>query len=237
MFGSALVRSTWALPSPNVSRVRIKAKPGINHGIAGVDVTSVSTNTIVSSDMAGATINAGTTWVGRRLSVIGRQTGSTPYASYTITAFNPATGALTVAPDPNGTVLAGDAIVIRSMADGPNSGGYTSITDSGYLNSTMNGGQCLTPGALAGSLIRVVHGTGRGTPPRKITGNTNKSITWVLPMPMNVTTVWITEGATWQYQADTAAIENGSPLTAATLTIPASNYTQRPMVIAGSRWM
>ena len=45
--------------------------------------------------------------------------------------------------------------------------------------------------------------------------------------------MWITEGATWQFTGDSTEIDNASPLTAATLTIPASNYTHQPMVIAG----
>ena len=52
-------------------------------------------------------------------------------------------------------------------------------------------------------------------------------------MQMDATSVWITEGATWQFTGDSTEIDNASPLTAATLTIPASNYTHQPMVIAG----
>jgi hypothetical protein len=232
-FGGAIVRSTWALPSPYVSKVRIKAKPGLNHGIVGIGVDSVSAGTIVCGGMIGATIGTGASWVGRVVSVIGRQTGSTPYASYTITAFNSSTGALSVTPDPSAVVLAGDAIVIRNKADAPNTGTYTSITDSGYKNSLENSGLGLTVNGLVGSLIRVIKGTGRGTPPRKITANTATSITWDLSMPMDATSVWITEGATWPFFADSTPIDNASPLTAATLTVPASNYTHQPMVIAG----
>ena len=232
-FGGPVVRSTWALPSPYVSKVRIKAKPGLNHGIVGIGVDSVSAGTIVCGGMIGATIGAGASWVGRAVSVIGRQTGSTPYASYTITAFNSTTGALSVTPNPVGTVLAGDAIVIRNKANAPNTGTYTSITDSGYVNSLENTSLGLTVNGLVGSLIRVIKGTGRGTPPRKIIANTATSITWDLPMQMDATSVWITEGATWQFTGDSTEIDNASPLTAATLTIPASNYTHQPMVIAG----
>jgi hypothetical protein len=111
-FGGPVARSTWALPSPYVSKVRIKAKMGINHGIVGVGVDSVSTGTIVCGGMIGATIGTGASWVGRAVSVIGRPTGSTPYASFTITAFNSTTGALSVTPNPAGIVLA--AVVARN---------------------------------------------------------------------------------------------------------------------------
>jgi len=232
-FGGPLVRSTWALPSPYVAKVRMKAKPGINHGIVGLGVTSVSANTIVCTGLVGETIGAGATLVGRALSVIGRQTGSAPYFSCTISAVNWTTGALTVSPDPNGIVLAGDAVVIRNQADAPNTGTYTSITDSGYINSMENGGAGLVVNGVVGALIRAIAGTGRGTRPRKIMANTATSLTWDLPMQLDETSVWIIEGATWQFSADTTLIDNASPLTAASLTVPAANYTHQAMVIAG----
>ena len=47
-FGGPIQRSTWALPSPYVSRVRIKAKAYGNYGILGVPVDSVTApNTVV----------------------------------------------------------------------------------------------------------------------------------------------------------------------------------------------
>ena len=42
-FGGPVARSTWALPSPYVQKVRIKAKPLIHAGVAGIAVDSVST--------------------------------------------------------------------------------------------------------------------------------------------------------------------------------------------------
>jgi hypothetical protein len=41
-FGGPLARSTWALPSPYVSKIRIKAKRAIHMGVAGLDVDSVA---------------------------------------------------------------------------------------------------------------------------------------------------------------------------------------------------
>ena len=46
-FGGPLVRSTWALPSPYVSKVRLKAKHEIHGGIIGAPVDSVSTGALV----------------------------------------------------------------------------------------------------------------------------------------------------------------------------------------------
>ena len=52
-------------------------------------------------------------------------------------------------------------------------------------------------------------------------------------MPLDATSVWITEGPTWQYQQDGGATDNASPLTAVSLAMPAANYTNQPVVIAG----
>jgi hypothetical protein len=237
-FGGPVLRSTWALPSSSVARVRIKAKPGINHGISGLPVSAVSTNTITcglagGSNAIGATITSPATWVGRIASVIGRSSGATPFASFVITGFNSTTGDFSVTPNPTGIVLIGDAIVIRNKADAPNSGSYTSITDSGYCNSTENTSLGLIPNSLIGCLIRVVAGLGRGTPPRLILSNTATSIIWDLSMPLDATSVWIIEGPTWQYQQDSSSIGNASPSTSVAFSIPVGSFITQPMVIAG----
>ncbi len=95
-----------------MAKVRVKGKLGRHFGVLGASVESVSTNTIVSSDMidtSSTPFNA----TGRVLSVVGRQAGSTPYASFNITAHVPATGTLTLDRDPTGIVQPGDAFVIR----------------------------------------------------------------------------------------------------------------------------
>ena len=69
-FGGPVVRSTWALPSPYVAKVRIKAKLLLHSGVAGVAVTTVSTNTLVCSELVD-TSSTPFSPVGRILSVIG----------------------------------------------------------------------------------------------------------------------------------------------------------------------
>ena len=112
-FGGPVVRSTWALPSPYVAKVRIKAKLLLHSGVAGVAVTTVSTNTLVCSELVD-TSSTPFNPVGRILSVIGRPNGSTPFASFNITAFVPTTGTITLDRDPTGIVNVGDAVVIRN---------------------------------------------------------------------------------------------------------------------------
>jgi hypothetical protein len=161
------IRSTWALPSPYVDKIRIKAKPSINNGVAGMNVDSVSTNTLVCSFAVGST----NSWPGRALSVIGRRTGSTPYASYLITAFDSTTGAFSVFPDPVGTVLVDDALVIRTLADAPNNGSGVCNVASG--NVTRVSGAALSV-AMLGQGIEInglpyAVATMTGTPPTSFT--------------------------------------------------------------------
>jgi hypothetical protein len=239
--GGPFTRSTWALPSPNVARVRVKAKLSINNGVAGVEVMGITSGNI-QSDWLIDTSPPATPFnpVGRIVSVIGRPTGLTPFASFNITGYDAATGTLTVSPDPTATdpntgqpfVRVGDAIVIRNLADAANTANPTQITDSGYKNVTSNY-TGLVPGSLVGCLIRVIAGTGRGTPPRNIVANTATQITWDLPMPMDHTSVWIVEEPTWSYSADSTSIDNGSPATPVSISVPAGNFLQQPVVIAG----
>jgi hypothetical protein len=44
-----VARSTWAMPTPYVSRVRVKAKLLVHSGVAGIGVTGVAVNTVICS--------------------------------------------------------------------------------------------------------------------------------------------------------------------------------------------
>ena len=46
-FAGPLARSTWALPSPYVAKIRIKAKRAIHSGVIGTEVASVNGDTVV----------------------------------------------------------------------------------------------------------------------------------------------------------------------------------------------
>jgi hypothetical protein len=81
-------------------------------GSATAVVTAVSTNTVTCSGLVGF---ASFTPVGRQLSVVNRPSGSAPSEGFNITAFNSATGALTLDHDPTGIVLVNDSLVIRGL--------------------------------------------------------------------------------------------------------------------------
>ena len=85
--------------------------------------------------------------------MIGRPNGSTPFASFNITAFVPTTGTITLDRDPTGIVNVGDAVVIRnksSLSSTPAS--VTQVTDTGYQNVANSYGG-LAASAEIGNLI------------------------------------------------------------------------------------
>jgi hypothetical protein len=222
------VRSTWALPSPYVSKIRVKAKHIVHSGVIGTQVASVSGDTIVCPELIDAIATFSP--VGRTLSVIGRPESTTPFASFSITDFDPATGTLTVSPAPS-VVQPLDVVVIRNLAEAPNTANPTQITDSGYQNVT-NGYGGMIPGKEVGNILRVIAGTGRGQL-RKITANTATQLSWDLPLSLDQTSVWIVEAPAWDYSADSTAISNADPLRAVTLNIPTANFIEQPLLIAG----
>jgi len=233
VFGGPLVRSTWALPSPYVSRVRLKAKHLIHGGVIGGSIDSVSAGTLVTGYLKGAPPSTNPSWtpVGRILSIIGRPEGATPYFSTKVTSWDQTTGTIGVTPDPNGIVQEGDCFVLRFNADASNTANPTSITDSGCQNNVYPNG--MTPGAEVGNLVRVIQGVSRGTPPRKIVANTATTITWDLPMVINPGDVWIVEEPTWPYSCDTTSLDNGNPLAVTTINMPTNNFVDETLVIVG----
>jgi hypothetical protein len=238
-FGGPLARSTWALPSPYVSKIRIKAKRAIHMGVAGLDVDSVAApNQVVCGWLVDANPPANAfNPVGRILSVVGRPESSTPFVSVEITGYEPATGTLTVSPQavvadhPELSIHVGDVVVIRNKADAPNTGNPTQITDSGYQNVTYDYSG-LTPGVEVGNILRVIMGTGRGQL-RKITGNTPTQLSWDLPLVLDETSVWIVEDAAWSYIVDSSDVDNANYQLATSLTLPSTNFLDFSMVVAG----
>lgn len=159
--------------------------------------------------------------------MIGRPNGSTPFASFNITAFVPTTGTITLDRDPTGIVNVGDAVVIRNKSSlSSTAAPVTQVTDAGYQNvANSNGG--LTASAEIGNLIRVIAGTGRGQPPSTITANTSTQLIFQPPLLMDDTSIWIVEAPTWAFQADSTSIDNANPLTPVTLSVPTANSSNR----------
>jgi hypothetical protein len=52
-------------------------------------------------------------------------------------------------------------------------------------------------------------------------------------LALNTTSVWIVESPTWDYIADSTAIDNADPSHAVVLNVPTDNLIDQPLVIAG----
>ena len=238
-------RSTYALPSPFVSLVRVKIKLLIHSGVAGVAVDEVGgigldANTIICVqliDPDGDPSAPGEFFdpTGRVLSVLARASGPTPWASFLITVFNRLTGALTLDRNPVGIIAPGDAVAIRFLGY-DNSASPTTFTDPGLRNVRNGYGGFNTDPDVGniepGNLWRVISGLGRGEI-RKITSATPTSISWDLPLLMDSTSVGIIEAPNYSYQSDSTAIDNANPDKAVSFTIPVDNYPVQPVLLVG----
>jgi hypothetical protein len=228
-----LARSTWALPSPYVAKTRIKAKLGIHFGVLGGQVSAVSPNTLVSeeiADLLGGGFDPSNPQ--RGLIIVGRQTGSVPFASYQITSWDPATGTMGVTPDPSSVVQVGDIFVISTRLDTTdNSADETKYTDSGFKNQT-NGYGGLTPHEVQnqGRILRVIAGTGRGET-RRLLDNGATSLAWDLPLLLDQTSVVIVEAGVWNWMGDVVDVQNADPLHASMLPVPTTNFFEQPVLV------
>ncbi len=236
-FGGPLARSTWALPSPYISKIRVKGKRIVHGGIIGAPVTAVNApNQILSSWLADPEHTSSFSPVGRVLSVIGRPESASPFLNLLITGYDRDTGTLTLSPQavvaghPELSVQVDDVFVIRYKADAENSANPTQITDSGCQNVEYPDG--MAPGAEVGNVLRVIAGKGRGQL-RKITANAATQLSWDLPLVLDQTSVWIVEAPAWDYTGDSTTINNADSLRAVTLNIPTDNYVDQPLLVAG----
>ena len=235
-FGAAIVRSTWALPSPYVAAVRIKAKMLSHSGIMEVAVTSVTSTTVTCVELFDS---SGTppVLVGRALSVIGRNGSSTPFLSVSITGYDHTTGTLTVSPQavvsmqPMQSFQVGDIVAVRFTADASNTLTPTSISDAGMLNGE-NSWLGLAVNSERGNILRVIQGTSRGEL-RKLTGNGASTFSWDLPLYLDYTSVWIIEEPSWLYKSDAPAVANADYQHEAQLEIAAQNFVNTAVLVAG----
>lgn len=226
-FLGPITRGGWSLPSAYVDKLRIKAKKGIAVGVAYGQVTAVPNSVqVIVAGLAGATAN----YNGRVLSVIGRADSSTPVLNVIIQTFDPSLGMFSVLPqavvvgDLFESIRTGDIVAVRFACDDQNHANPTQITDStAYFLS----------GAMVGNLIRVLSGTGRGTPPRKIVGNTNNTLFWDQNLEIDATSIFIIEEPTWSWSADGTSLDNSNPASTTEFAVPVTNYNNQFMIVSG----
>lgn len=252
-----LARSTWAIPNNKIAKVRLKAKVLIHGGVEGAVADSVTSNTVVASQLADSSLTDN--WTGRILASIGRNNDSAPFVAFNIAAFDAATGTFTIDRSPLGPggalpggslfgealfgaggLRAGDAFVVCTLGV-DNSANPLQIMDPGLSNSTdldIDGNPAPHAGLVPsnpkyrGAILRVIKGTGRGQY-RKIIDNGTTSFTVDSPLPIDSTSIWIVEYGTWQYSVDSTPVDNLYTDTSSSLLIPVSNFSKQSMLIGG----
>jgi hypothetical protein len=202
---------TQEQPEAKARKVRAKVKHVWHSGIAGVAVTGVTApNIIQSNDFIGADPSPAT-WVGRILSALADQSdGSAPLWNFTVTAFNAATGELTVSPDcvradPSDSVQEGDVLIVRTIAT---SAGPDWVEDTMWNNPIAQeqfNSPGLRPDEEKGRIYRILRGTGAGQA-RNIIGNSAIRIQVDTPWETqpDATSIGIVEAADWNTEADTS---------------------------------
>jgi hypothetical protein len=199
-----IVDNTQGLPEGAAVGLRIAAKHVWHAGVAGLLVNQViGANQIVCNDF----LNSTDTWVGQIAFVCSNGNGDVPLWNFRITAFDPATGTLTVTPDCTG-VVQGDVLIVYSAPTALESGlpaGWTaqnSITNSLWNNSVNRqqfpGSAGMTPGEEKGRIVRILRGLGAGQW-RFVTDNT--ALTHQISPPWDVvpdnTSLYIVEAPDW----------------------------------------
>jgi Putative phage tail protein len=249
-------RSTWALPDPDVGKVRLKVYrcggnnatiPEGHGGVLGAAVTLATGSTIISSECVD--ITATDDWTGRKLYLIGRPpSGSTPgdapFDSYNITAFDPSSGQFTL--DRATSAQAGDAFAVSfgygnaTNTDTDNSANQYVFSDPGIKNA-LNVNQStgnpdpfcgLTTNFESGLALYVWAGTSRGMT-AKIVSNTIDTYTFDTPVPLDSTSVPIICSVSAINSVDSADITNANPMLQGQIVMPVTNYLNQTLLVIG----
>lgn len=210
----------WTSGEPDVEfdRLFARVKYVWHSGILGTAVSVVATNALT----------IGGTWTANALdgyvvSLLARASGAAvSVANYEITA-NTTDGVLSVTPDPDGEIVAGDVIVVRSL---PVVSGAT-IGDALWVNPFSVSG--MTADEEIGRLVRVVGGADEGSVYR-IVDNTDTVITLDRDFAGDATSIVIAEDPTWYAEAKSGSHDNGDPAAETFIDVQAAN-------LAGSTWL
>jgi hypothetical protein len=229
---TAIARTGYELPNPNIANVVVKGKLGRHFGVAGFSINSVGTNTITTPGAIDTTGHDN--WTGRIIAIIGRPDASIPFLSYTCTAFDPFSGQFTLNNSVAGVIDVGDVATICFQGYN-NSSNPTVFTDAALVNAinTAEGYTTgLTANAEVGNIFRVIAGKSRGTT-ANIISNTGTSVTLDAQVLLDATSVVIIEYPSWIFSSPSTAVANSNLYTTAQLTLPVSNMVHQPVVIAG----
>ena len=229
---------TEGLPEGKASKVKIQAKHVFHAGIAGLSVNGVTApNQIICWDFLNSTDN----WIGQNVFVCANVAGEVPLWNFTITAFDPTTGTLTVSPncagnsDPTQNVQIGDVLIVYST---PSSADANSITNTMWDNSVNRqqypGSSGMKPGDEKGRIVRILRGTGAGQ--WRICSD-NSSLTHQIAPPWNVvpdhTSIYIVEAPEWLDPAETTALTAAADNVSFKLHTEVSNLSDEVVLVGG----
>lgn len=214
-FNGPLVRTSYAMPSSSIDKVRLKGKRELRSGVTVGKVTAIGTNTITVGDVDVNVPFVSGSYAGRILSAIGRQSGSIPFAHFNITGFS--AGVFTVSQTIVG-VNVGDIVAVRFQSS---TSGAT-LTDSAGAFT----------GAEVGGIVRVIAGTGRGSL-AKVTGSSATTLTLASSVTVDSTSVWIVEESSWSWSVDGTVFDNLIQTTQASWALPISNLSDQAVLLSG----
>lgn len=230
-----LARSTWNPPNPNLRFIRLKGTVCYHAGILGAAITSISGNTIVSSDCIDLSLTDD--WTGRALMVIGRDGDFTPFWSRTITSYDPGTGTFHFAASVVGP-QAGDVFAVTTKGSNPGGDQYR-LQDTGWSNSTnydfathaSTPHSGLTVNLEAKMVARVISGKSRGLK-ANVLSNTSDTHVLDAPIPVDSTSVWIIVESGWPYSMDSTPFDNNDPFFETQAILPLDNFNGQSMFLA-----
>lgn len=225
-------------PSDAARAIRIKCKEIEHSGVAGLEVQQVlGTTQIRSSEFIGSTDN----WVNEFATVVAdADDGRVPLWNFRITAFDAATGTLTLDPPcvrgtPEDSVQPGDVLIVRARVTAASANSVTCALWNNSIGEAQWGAvDGLIPGAEKDLLVRIIAGKGAGQV-RKVVANDN--ITHTIDPPWDVipdiTSIYIVEYADWVHEAETTITAVPLPNQDVDIAVRVDNLTGNVALVAG----
>jgi len=229
---------TRGLPEGAASSVKIQAKHVYHAGIAGLLVNGVTgPNQIQCNDF----LNSTDTWVGQLIFVCSNVAGEVPLWNFKITAFDAASGVLTVSPDcvdpahPENSVQIGDVLIVYSQATAADANSITNtMWDNSVNRQQFPGSAGMRPDEEAGRIVRILHNTGAGQW-RYCTGN--DAFTHQISPPWDVvpdnTSLYIVEAPDWLDPSETSEIIAPTPDVSLQIHTEVPNLTDEVVLVGG----
>ncbi len=213
------------MPDPEFDRMRTKIKRVVHSGVWGQPVDVVAPNAF-TIDAAGWTTNE---WAGYDVSILGRAAGG-DLAILNYSVVSNTADTLTVTPDPDGDVVLGDAIIMRSKP----TVGSNYVEDALWENTLENSGAGLAVDAEAGMILRVISGPGAGFC-YPIASNTSTRIyiqgEWLPGQTPTSASRYIVEAPDWQVNITGDSLNNADLDKALPLSVEVTNYRQQVVLV------